>query len=92
VGVRGVSRGYIGPVAGLICVCSKPLGWLVCEERASPTLARQLWRCTSCEDFMWYLEHPPWPDGLLEGMLKVAPFREFLREQQAEIARSAYGA
>jgi hypothetical protein len=36
--------------------------------------------------------HPPWPDGLLDGMLTVAPFREFLREQETEIAREAYGA
>jgi hypothetical protein len=27
---------------------------------------------------------------LLEGILTVATFREFLREQQAETARSAY--
>jgi hypothetical protein len=79
-------------VAGLICDCGERLAWLVCESRASPTLARQLWRCTSCERFTWYLEHPPWPDGLFDGMLTVAPFGEFLHEQESEIARDAYGA
>jgi hypothetical protein len=79
-------------VTDLICDCGQALGWLVFERRASPTLARQLWRCTSCERFTWYLEHPPWPDGLLDGMLMVAPFREFLHEQELDIARSAYGA
>jgi hypothetical protein len=38
------------------------------------------------------LEHPPWPDGLLDGMPSVAAFREFLREQETEIACNAYGA
>jgi hypothetical protein len=92
--VRGKGRppGYIDLMADLDCDCGQRLMWLVCESRASPTLARQLWRCTSCEQFTWYLERPPWPDGLLDGMLSVAPFREFLSEQEAEIARDAYGA
>jgi hypothetical protein len=92
VGVRGSAHGYVVLVADLICDCGRGLVWLVCESGASPTLARQLWRCTSCERFTWHLEHPPWPDGLLEGMLSVAPFRQFLREQEAEIARDAYSA
>jgi hypothetical protein len=79
-------------VADLICDCGQFLGWLVCERRASASLARQLWRCTVCERFRWYFEHPPWPDGLLDGMLTVAAFRKFLREQEAEIARNTYGA
>ena len=79
-------------MAGLTCDCGQALEWLLAESRASPTLARQLWRCKSCERFTWYLEHPPWPDGHLDGMLTVAPFREFLREQEAQIARNAYGA
>jgi hypothetical protein len=78
-------------MAGLICDCGERL-WLVSESRASPTLARQLWRCTFCERFRWHLEHPPWPEGLLDGMLMVAPFREFLRQQQVEMAEDAYRA
>jgi hypothetical protein len=70
-------------VAVLICDCGEPLVWLVSENRASPTLARQLWRCRSCEQFRWHLEQ-------LNRMLTVAPFREFLRQQQAEMAEDAY--
>lgn len=65
--------------------------WLVSEVRkqsfpdaCSPALALYV----LCERFRWHLEHPPWPDGLLEGMLMVAPF--FLGQQQAEMAEDAY--
>lgn len=91
-GVRAAPHGYLDKVAALICDCGQHLAWLVCERRASPTLARQLWCCTSCERFRWHLEHPPWPDGLFVGMFAVASSREFLRKQQVEIARNAYSA
>ena len=76
----------------LIWSAGQRLVWLVCESESVAHPCSSALACTSCERFTWYLEHPPWPDGLREGMLTVAPFRQFLREQEAEIARNAYGA
>jgi hypothetical protein len=67
-------------------VCGQPLVWLVAERRASERLAHQLWRCTACERFRWYVAHPPWS----EGVPVVVPFFEFLRQQQAEMSKDAY--